>query len=44
MASIATSSHLPALGEPHEREAAGRDLETTLQDLVNLALIGKQLH
>ena len=44
MASIATSSHLPALAEPHEREAIGRELESTLQDLVNLALIGKQLH
>jgi starvation-inducible DNA-binding protein len=44
MASIATSSHLPALGEPHEREAIGRELQATLQDLVNLALIAKQLH
>jgi starvation-inducible DNA-binding protein len=44
MASIATSSHLPALGEPHERAAIGRELQATLHDLVNLALIGKQLH
>jgi starvation-inducible DNA-binding protein len=44
MASIATSSHLPALGEPHEREAIGRELQGTLHDLINLALIGKQLH
>ena len=44
MASIATSSHLPALAEPHEREAIGRELQATLHDLVNLALIGKQLH
>jgi starvation-inducible DNA-binding protein len=44
MASIATSSHLPALGEPHEREAIGRELQATLHDLVNLTLIGKQLH
>lgn len=44
MASIATSSHLPALAEPHEREAIGTDLQATLQDLVNLTLIGKQLH
>ena len=44
MASIATSSHLPALAEPHEREAIGRELQATLHDLVNLVLIGKQLH
>ena len=44
MASIATSSHLPALAEPHEREPIGRELQATLHDLVNLALIGKQLH
>jgi starvation-inducible DNA-binding protein len=44
MASIATSSHLPALAEPHEREAIGRELQATLHDVVSLALIGKQLH
>jgi starvation-inducible DNA-binding protein len=44
MASIATSSHLPALAEPHEREAVGGELQATLHDLVNLTLIGKQLH
>ena len=44
MASIATSSHLPALEEPHEREAIGRELEATLHELVDLSLIGKQLH
>ena len=44
MASIATSSHLPALMEPHQREAVGHELEATLQDLVALSLIGKQLH
>jgi starvation-inducible DNA-binding protein len=44
MASIATSSHLPALMEPHERDAFGHVLETTLHDLVALSLIGKQLH
>ena len=44
MASIATASHLPALEEPHEHEAVGRVLEATLHELVNLALIGKQLH
>lgn len=44
MASIATSSHLPALMEPRERDAIGHELETTLHDLVALSLIGKQLH
>jgi starvation-inducible DNA-binding protein len=29
---------------PHEREAIGHELETTLHDLVALSLIGKQLH
>jgi starvation-inducible DNA-binding protein len=44
MASIATSTHLPALMEPHEREAIGHELEATLLDLVALSLVGKQLH
>ena len=44
MASIATSSHLPALMAPHEREAIGHELEATLHDLVALSLVGKQLH
>jgi starvation-inducible DNA-binding protein len=44
MASLATSTHLPALAEPHEREAVGRELQATMQELVDLSLIGKQLH
>lgn len=44
MASMATSSHLPALAEPHEREGVGHELQHTLQELVDLSLIGKQLH
>jgi starvation-inducible DNA-binding protein len=44
MESVATSSHLPALAEPHERTALGHELEATLRDLVSLSLIGKQLH
>lgn len=44
MDTVATSSHLPALMEPHEREAIGHELESTLHDVVNLSLIGKQLH
>ena len=37
------SAHLPALGT-HVREEVGRELETTLIDLIDLALWGKQLH
>ncbi len=44
MASLATSSHLPGLAEPHERQAISHDLQATLQELVDLSLIGKQLH
>ena len=44
MASIATSTYLPALRAPHEREGIGRQLEEVLLELVNLSLIGKQLH
>jgi starvation-inducible DNA-binding protein len=44
MDSVATSSHLPALMEPHQREALCRELEATLHDMVSLSLIGKQLH
>jgi starvation-inducible DNA-binding protein len=44
MASPATSTYLPALDVPHEREGLGEELQTTLQELVDLSLIGKQLH
>ena len=44
MDSVATSSHLPALMEPHQHEALCHELEATLHDLVSLSLIGKQLH
>jgi hypothetical protein len=40
MASIATSSHLPAFDEPHERETVGRELRATLHDLINLRILG----
>lgn len=43
MASIAKSAHLPALGS-HERDEVGRELQATLVELVDLSLIGKQLH
>jgi starvation-inducible DNA-binding protein len=44
MESMATSSYLPALGEPHERDGVGQELANVLHDLVALALTGKQLH
>jgi starvation-inducible DNA-binding protein len=44
MASIATSTNLPVLDEPHEHEEVGHVLEATLHELVDLSLIGKQLH
>lgn len=44
MALIATSSYLPTLEEPREREGVGRELEAVLHDLIDLSLIGKQLH
>ena len=44
MDSIATSSHLPALQAPHEREGVGQDLQATVHNLIELSLTGKQLH
>ena len=44
MASTATSPYLPTLPVPHEREGVGRELQTVLVELVDLSLIGKQLH
>src|SRR5438552_2669850 len=43
MASVAHDAHLPAL-EHHGREEAGRELQATLVELVDLSLLGKQLH
>ena len=43
MSSIATSTNLPALG-PHIRDEVGQELQATLIDLVDLSLVGKQLH
>jgi starvation-inducible DNA-binding protein len=43
MASVATSTHLPPLGA-HVRDEVGNELQATLVDLVDLSLIGKQLH
>jgi starvation-inducible DNA-binding protein len=43
MASTSTPTHLPTI-DPHLRQEAGRELQATLLDLVDLALVGKQLH
>jgi starvation-inducible DNA-binding protein len=43
MASTAFTAHLPALGE-HVREETGSELQATLVELIDLALVGKQLH
>jgi starvation-inducible DNA-binding protein len=37
------TTHLPALGS-HQREEAGGQLQATLVELVDLSLLGKQLH
>jgi starvation-inducible DNA-binding protein len=44
MASVGTSSYLPTLPVPHEREGVGYELQTVLVELVDLSLIGKQRH
>jgi starvation-inducible DNA-binding protein len=44
MDTLANSSHLPAPAEPHERHAIAHDLQATMHELVDLSLIGKQLH
>src|SRR3954463_14048410 len=43
MASVAHDAHLPAL-KHHGREEAGRELQATLVELVDLSLVGKQEH
>ena len=44
MASPATSTYLPTLEVSHEREGVGQELQATLHELIDLSLIGKQLH
>jgi starvation-inducible DNA-binding protein len=44
MATPATSTYLPTLEVPHEREGVGQQLQATLHELLDLSLIGKQLH
>jgi len=43
MSTTAHSAHLPALGT-HQRDEVGNELQATLVELVDLSLIGKQLH
>ena len=43
MTSVSPSTHLPPLGA-HIRDEVGHELQATLVDLVDLSLIGKQLH
>jgi starvation-inducible DNA-binding protein len=38
------ATHLPALAEPHQREDVGHQLQALLVELVDLSLLGKQLH
>jgi DNA-binding ferritin-like protein len=44
MTSTIHSTHLPPLHEPHARDEVGQQLQATLVDLVDLSLLGKQLH
>jgi|SRR5579884_1822035 len=44
MPSTTHSTHLPALSEPHQREEVGHQLQATLVELIDLSLLGKQLH
>lgn len=44
MTSTAHSAHLPALEEPHQRAEVRGQLQALLVELVDLSLLGKQLH
>jgi starvation-inducible DNA-binding protein len=44
MNSPATSTYLPPLEVNHEREGVGQELQAAVHELVDLSLIGKQLH
>ncbi len=43
MATLLLDTHVPALGH-HQREEVGRELQAALVELIDLSLIGKQLH
>ena len=40
---MATTAHLPSLGH-HQRNEVGNELQATLVELLDLTLVGKQLH
>jgi starvation-inducible DNA-binding protein len=42
--SVANSVQLPPLDNPHERASVGGELQVVLYELIDLSLIGKQLH
>ena len=44
MTSTSHSIHVPAREEPHQRAEVGRQLQALLVELVDLSLLGKQLH
>jgi starvation-inducible DNA-binding protein len=44
MTSTVQSPYLPPLGEPHIRDEVGQQLQATLVELIDLSLLGKQLH
>jgi len=44
MSSTVHTNHLPAFDEPHQREQVGNQLQDLLVELVDLSLLGKQLH
>src|SRR5579859_89293 len=41
--SSTTQAHLPSLGE-HQRDETGHQLQAMLVELIDLSLVGKQLH
>jgi starvation-inducible DNA-binding protein len=43
MATTASQTHLPPIGA-HQREEVGRELQASLLELIDLSLVGKQLH
>ena len=43
MTADTTHAHLPPFSV-HQRAAIGRELQATLIELIDLALVGKQLH
>lgn len=44
MSATTHSTHLPPLAEPHARAEVGQQLQAMLVELIDLSLLGKQLH